>query len=42
VWYSAYPDVTVVNLLDALALCEGREVAADPPGDNATAWLQRL
>lgn len=42
VWYSAYPDVTVVNLLDALALCEGRAAAEAPPGDAAPAWLQRL
>nr|CAA9212479.1 Catalase KatE [uncultured Armatimonadetes bacterium] len=42
VWYSAYPDVSVVNLLDALALCEGREVAEAPPGRASVAWLQRL
>ncbi len=42
VWYSAYPEVTVVNLLDALALCEGREVAEAPQGRASVTWLQRL
>ena len=39
VWYSAYPENTVVNIREALALMEN---LGRPPGPEASAWLRGI